>query len=455
MRAATLREALGQHRWYRRLSSQSVLAVLMRGAFSAFLIGIATRFVSFPVNIMMARSLGAENYGIFVFVANWVGIASLFALMGFETGIVRFMAAYRARGEFGLLRGLLIRARTLVFAGSTAAGVIVLSVVLLLGDRIDQPVRWTFLIVCASLPFAGQRVVQTVSLLALRRVTWSQTMGGLVPPLAAAVAMFALYLWRGEGIEAYEAAGIQFGITILLLAIGAWLVHKAAPKETWSAKPVYRTREWLRVSLPLLLVASMRQVLNRTSVILIGVLTGTTEAGIYAIVVNLARFTSFGLQATNTVASPLISELHTTESKRDMQRVFSLSAWSATVTSVAIGVALFVLQGPLLRLFGEEFRVGAMTLAILVAGRIIDAWTGPNGSLLNMTGHQDKNALILGACAVFNLVASIPAIHYWGIEGAAVVTGLAMVLKNAWTWIEVKRSIGLNASIFGALPWRR
>jgi O-antigen/teichoic acid export membrane protein len=352
------------------------------------------------------------------------------------------------------MRGLLIRARTLVFIGNCTASIVVASIVLLLGDRVAEPVRWTFFVICVTMPFAGQRVVQTVTLLALRRFVWSQTMSALIPPVIAAAAILGFYFWRGEGIEAYQAAGIHSVTVVLLLGAGAWLVRKAAPPETWRAKPVYRTREWLRASLPLVLVAGMQQLLNRVSIILIGILAGTTSAGIFMIASGLAQFTSFGLVATNTVASPLFSELYTKGSKTEMQRVVTLASWASSITALGIGALLLVVGGPLLNLFGSEFAGGGTVLTIFVVSLIVDAWTGPNGAWLNMTGHQDRYGVILGVSAVANLVFSVPAIHYWGIEGAAVVTFFATMFKNTWVWFEVKRSLGLNASIFGALPWR-
>jgi len=454
IRSVRLREAFDGNTLLRSLSGEGVRAVLIRGALFSFLIGILARVISFPTNIMITRSLGAENYGIYVFVQNWVGIPALLALLGFETSLIRFMSSYRASGEYGLMRGLLIRARTLVFVANCTAAIAVAVTVMAMGDRLSESVRWTFLVICASMPFMGQRVVQNVALLGLRRFVWSQMTSAVVAPTISALAILAFYLWRGQGIAAYEAAGIHALASIVLLGAGAWLVRRAAPPETWLAKPLYRTREWLRVSLPLVLVAGMQQLLNRVSIILVGMFAGTTAAGVFMIASGLAQFTSFGLVATNTVAAPLFSELHTKGAKADMQRVVSLASWASTLSALGIALLLLGAGGLLLGLFGSEFTGGSTVLSILVVSLVVDAWTGPNGAWLNMSGNQDRYGVILGVSAAMNLLLSIPAIIYWGIEGAAVVTFVATSFKNAWVWIEVKRSLDLNASIFGSLPWR-
>src|SRR5690606_29538809 len=123
----------------------------------------------------------------------------------------------------------------------------------------------------------------------------------------------------------------------------------------------------------------------------------------------------------------------------------SVACWAATLASGAIAIAVLVIREPLLGLFGGEFAEGATVMTILIAGRAVDAWTGPNGSLLNMTGHQDSYAVILGVVAALNAVVMYPAVLFWGIEGAGVVTGFSLALKNVLVWGVVKRRMGMNA----------
>ena len=49
--------------------------------------------------------------------------------------------------------------------------------------------------------------------------------------------------------------------------------------------------------------------------------------------------------------------------------------------------ALLLLPGPLLRLFGPGYATGATALAILAAGQLFNAATGPLGQLINMSGR--------------------------------------------------------------------
>ncbi|MEX2446313.1 MAG: oligosaccharide flippase family protein [Dehalococcoidia bacterium] len=452
--AARVRRAVTGHALYRQVSGHGTISVLLRGAAVAFTIGVLTRFISFPVNVVLARAMGVAEFGIFGYVATWAYLLGLVALLGFDSALKRFVAVYHATGETGLLRGVLRRAYEVTLAAAVVviAGLVV--TILVFGDQMGRSLTLTLLVAAAALPLEVMHSLQTASLVAMKKVASSQTLSNLMPSVLVGLAAGVLYFARDEPVRAYEVYLLGALATGCLLLVGRRFVRSALPEAARAARPVYRTREWVRVSLPMLLVDGIREVMNRSDVILIGLLVGTTPAGIYIVALNLARFTSYGLQATTTASLPLIAELHATGNRRDLQRMFATACWAATATSTALAIAIVAARGPLLGLFGEEFAAGSTVMAILIGGRVLDAWSGPNGSLLNMTGNQDVYAAILGITAVVNVALTYPAVLQWGIEGAAVVTGLSLALKNVAVWVVVKRRMGLNASIFGGLPLR-
>jgi len=449
-----VRRAFNPRALYEYLTGAGAMNVLIRGAALSFLIGVATRFVSFPVNIVLARSMGAEEFGVYSYVGTWGFLLMLLGLLGFDSALKRFVAAYRATGSMDLLGGVIRRAHELVLISSIALGLLLMLTTLWFQDELGRSLTLTLLVAAIALPFDAVHQLQMAALVSLKRFATSQTLGYLVPPVLIGAAAGGLYLARGTVVRSYEVYALGLVATFVMLAVGAFLLKRALPEAVASSQRVFRTREWLRVSVPMLMVDGIRELMNRSDIILIGILMGTTPAGIYLIALNIARFTSYGLQATTTAALPVIAELHTLGKHEELQRVFSVACWASTLATGAVAVVVLVLREPLLQVFGAEFAAGATVLAILIVGRFLDSWTGPNGSLLNMTGHQDVYAVILGVTAGMNAVLTVPAILQWGIEGAAVVTGLSLAVKNVLVWVVVKRQMGINASIFGPLPLR-
>ena len=96
---------------------------LARGAASAFVINVLTTGLAFVTQILLARFLGPAGYGIYAYVIAWTTVLALCATLGFETGMLRFVAAYRARQQWSLLRGILRYAlRRVSLAGLVIGG---------------------------------------------------------------------------------------------------------------------------------------------------------------------------------------------------------------------------------------------------------------------------------------------------------------------------------------------
>jgi O-antigen/teichoic acid export membrane protein len=435
------------------LKGQGLGAVLLRGGGGALVVTLAGTAVNLGCHVLLARWLGEKSYGVYAYWLTWVSILALLSRLGLETALVRFLAGYRVQKEWSLSRGLLRRADQLCLLAAVIAGGLGAGVLAMLAPRLEREMLvagWTAALVVPVLALLGLR---KGALQGLSRVIRGQVPDALLRPLLLAVAVAAAWALGGA-----RSAVLAMGLTIaawsgaLLLA---WLwQHQALGEEgATGAEPSYRTRWWLRVSLPLLLVSGMRQLLNQTDVLLVGMLLGPTEAGVYFVAARMTHLISFGLVAGNAVASPLIAESHTRGEDDRLQRLVTLSSWGATIAAGGLAVALFVLRGPVLSLFGGAFVAGGAVLGILAAGQVVNAVTGPVGQLLNMTGHQDANARILAWITAANLLFSYPAILLLGSVGAAVVTSTLVATKNLWTWVVVRQELGINSSIL-PLPVR-
>jgi O-antigen/teichoic acid export membrane protein len=275
------------------------------------------------------------------------------------------------------------------------------------------------------------------------------------PPLIVAMTVLTVWLggrlgWVPAGDYCAPMAMVgDVAATGLSVLLAGALLRRVV--EAWGGSlrgaTVQERRSWLRVSLPLLLVAGMRRLLNQTDILLVGALVGTTAAGVYAAASRLSRLITFGHNAGNQIAAPMISELHQQGDHRRLQRLVTLASWGSTLAAGACAAVLVFGGNLLLGLFDPSFRSGYWILLVLAIGQVVNAVTGPVGYLLNMTGHQDVNARILAWVTGLNVVFNLPAILLFGPLGAAIVTSALNGLKNGWTWWVVRRELGINSSV--------
>jgi O-antigen/teichoic acid export membrane protein len=437
--------------WLQRLAADTVLHQFLRGTSTAFFIGVAGRFVSFPITISLARILGTENFGRYIYVTNWLGILLVLGTLGFNTSLLRFVPAYHAQEEWGLLRGFLRRAPQIVLFLTLTLSAALATFVLTRGD-LDKGLALTFLAGCLVLPLQGQAMLREAWLRAINRLALSEGLGQVARPAFHALAVLGLFLVLRRTISSQTAMLLRATVDLTALVFTGWVLNRAMTPRIRSAQPLYRTREWIRVSFPLSLVSGMLLLMSNIDVIIVGTMLGPSAAGVYAVAANLARFTTFGLVASDTAAQPMIAALHSRGDRDGLRRLVAALVWISALLAAVTGLALLVLHRPLLGLFGGDFVGGAAVMMILTAGRVLNALTGPSGSLLAMTSHQDTNALILAASVVVNVAATIAGTALLGMTGAALGATTTLTLMTLWTWIEVRRRLGINASVFARPP---
>lgn len=435
--------------WMAAARGPGLAAVLGRGAAGTLVVAGAGSLLLVATQGVLARLLGVEGYGRYAYALTVAQLLAVPAVLGLDTAAVRFAAAFRVEERWGLLRGFLRFADLAALGFGAAIGAVAALAVWALAGRLDPGLAATLGVGCFALPPMALVAVRCGVLQGLRRVVLARLPDHLVRPLAVA-GLSALVWALAGGLSAPRAMAIYLLASLLAAGVAGLLIARQLPPAAAATEREVRPREWLRVSAPLFLVSEMRFLLHQTDVLLVGALVGTAEAGIYAVAARISRLISFGLTASNSIAAPLISELHTRDDRPGLQRVVTLSSWAATLASLAFAAVLVLGGGWILGAFGAEFRTGLAVLAVLSLGQLVNAATGPVGYLLNMTGHQDANARILGWITAANAALAYPAILAWGPLGAALVTSSLVAVKNLWTWWAVRRLLGVNSSVFAA-----
>ncbi len=427
--------------------SPSIGVTILRGSGSALLVnglGVATAFCA---HFVLARAMGAAEYGIFAVTMSIVSVCVLVPKLGLDLTLVRFVAQYRVQHQWSHLRGIIRFAYFVTTVLGLLVSLTIATSVVVIGSRVSAGLSNTLLIATAFLPLLAVAWVSQGGLRGLKRIAQCQVPTAILRPWLLAGAVAAVCF--GFGISCSAAITMSVNVLAMLVAVvlGAVWLQRAMPVESRQAVPLYETRNWLRTSVPMFLITAMRVLITQIDIILVGLILGPMPAGVYGVASRAARLVTFGMLAGNAIAGPVISELHFQDRRHDLQRATVMACWIATSVALLIAVLLFAARSPLLGLFGPEFRTGAVVLVILGAGQVVNACTGPVGTLLNMTGHQSANARILAVITVLNLTCTYPAILYWGIEGAAVVTSALIALKNIWTWVVVRQHLGINSSV--------
>lgn len=427
----------------RRMADSS----LLRRISGAFFVNIAGIAIAFALQVLLARMLGVESFGHYVYALTWITLCVLFGKFGLDVAALRFIPEYEVGGSWSLLRGFILRSKQAVLIVTSVIVLLVVMAVMILDAHIDVELRTVFIFAALLLPLNAYLIVLGSHLQGFNHVAAAQAPQVIVRPLLLAVALVITAMvipMHGAGDVA-----MQLNVVTTLMAIGVmtYLCRAKLPPQVGTAEPEYRTLQWGRVALPLMGITSFTLILNQADVIMIGALLSTTDAGIYSAASRVAMMLTFGITLVNSVAAPMISLLYTQGRTVELQRMLNFVAWGsfAFATPLCLGVIIF--RQEIMQMFGAEFVAGVDVLLILAGARWINAITGTAGYLMSMSGHERQAMRILGVSALLNVLMNLLLIPLFGIAGAASATLVTTVLWSVVMVIYGRKYVGVNPSL--------
>lgn len=434
-------ESLTGHQDFQLVSGSTigVLLVKVLGTLAAFL-----------VQIPLTRILGVGEYGAYIYVWSWIVILTTFLRLGLDNTLIKYIPIYVSGSEWPRLKGVLA-----IALGTPPALMLIFLIVGKFSNITHFIPHGLKIVPCVTLPLLILFPVNQMLQAALRGLK-SVVLPEFIETLAKPVVMLALFLMliKGHVAGADNALMAQLGVVVLAtIFLSTLLVRKLPVGAAQAGTDVKMLKTWAAFSGPMLLLAGLSIIISRTDIVMLGMLGGPADAGVYAIASRMAEFTTFGLLASNSIMAPLIAELYHAEGQRErLQSILRMSAWFIFLFTSIACILLLALGPFLLPLFGPDFKAAYTPMAILLCGQLINALAGPVGFLMTMTGHQNEVTKVIGIAAVLNIIGNGLAIPVFGTVGAALVTSACILFWNLVLLARVRRTLHLNPTILRVKP---
>jgi len=381
--------------------------------------------------IYLTRELGAEALGTYALGLTIIGSLGIFNAFGLSRSATRFVSAYRATGQYELLRGLLVRCVLML----VLTNLLFVPILLLVGPAIavriyHVPALSGYLWIFAVLMCFGTFNTFFARVLAgykeVARSTVLTTFLG-TPMMMLATVVFVALGWGLRGYLIAQAAAD--GVVFVLLIATVW---KLTPQRTRShAGPLPRLeRRVISFSTTVLAMEFLGFLILHTDKIFLGFYLDPRQVGIYALAAGMAALVPIVLQSVNQIFSPIISDLHAREEYQMLGRMFqTLTKWIFGLT-FPLAATMIVFARPLMRIFGPEFEAGWPVLVVGTLGQLINCAVGSAGSLLLMSGNEKHLLKIQAVTAAVMIALDLTLIHPFGILGAAIAAATTNVLVN-------------------------
>jgi O-antigen/teichoic acid export membrane protein len=422
------------------------LGTVMRGAGLALVIRVLAGVVGYITAVLLARWMGPSEYGYYIFATTAMTLLVYPTTLGLPGAAVRFAAQYRAAKDWPHLIGLLRTSAFLAFGCGAAVAAAGISAVLYFKTDVNAGYVGPIVMAFVGLPVVALSIVRSE---AIRGLGWLGLAWG--PPQLGQPLLLLLVAVAMMFIVLRLSASIVVGASILaylamLIAQSRALRARLGTKS--SIAPKVNVRQWLGVALSFIWISIAGIAFAQTGIILVGIFLTPIDVAIYSAATATSELVTFPLQATNAIGAPKIAALHAEERYDDLQSLVNdVIRWTFW-PSLAIVVIFIAFGSLILRMFGPGFERGHSVLLILALGQLVNAFTGPVGNLLNMTGHQADTARVLGSCALVGTMLGLVLTRLWGTEGTAIAFSGGTMLWNAWLWVLVVHKLKIHPSLF-------
>jgi len=347
--------------------------------------------LAYLLQIVLARALGASDYGTFSFAWSLVTIGGFLATLGFGQIAVRFLAQYQQAGQHGLARGFLRAGLTATFLGSlTMAGMaIILSPVIEAGY--GYLCRTVLGIGLIALPFfALTDLMEGVA----RSQGW--TIRALVPPYlvrqGAIIVLVVLATIAGGGsMNAETAMFAALSATVTAMLVQAGLLVNDVDRIFPPADPVSDMPGWRAAAIPTLLSDLALLARQNVDLIVLGLLAPAASVGLYFAATRLASLLGLIDFAVGAAFGHRFARVH--DANRDPRALAPVYVEARRLTflpGLAAALVLIALAPFILRLFGPDFEAAVLPTRILLLAGALKLALGPAEDMLNMAGQPES-----------------------------------------------------------------
>jgi O-antigen/teichoic acid export membrane protein len=258
-----------------------------------------------------------------------------------------------------------------------------------------------------------------------------------------------IWMLRGDAAEpSMVMAATVLGLMLALL-FATRTMEREQPQVLKNTKPQYDARAWRQATLPMFIVTAVEALFDKTGVLMLGLAGTSQEAGIFALVFNMALLVVLPRTAVDTIFAPTIARLYAEERHAEVQSMIVRASSLSLAGAVCVVVVLAVIADPVLGWFGSDFAAGRGPLAILLIGQLFAAAGGSQLSVLAMTGNETDAARILVLSALTNAVLCAALVSLFGLIGAAIATALALVVWNVLMALDIRRKLRLWPGVVG------
>lgn len=405
---------------------------------------MASKVLLFFYTLFLARVLDPSGLGIYYLGLTIVKTLAIVVTMGFGAGIVRHIAIYHAEGDLSKMKGTVFFALRIIFFSSLALVLFfqltgyAIAASLFHKPELAKPLKMMTL----SIPFEVAMGLFLAALRGVKQMKYVVLVEYISWTLLQFSMAFIVVVFMGGGLYGITVSYVISSCLVALLAF--YCANKHLPLLNRKIKGTHEALRLIKFSIPMVFTSLLGQLMTSIDMFVLARFVSASDLGCYSVAVRLLNMAKVIFNNFQLVFQPYVAELH---AKKDVERVAwllkTLTHWSVLL-SMPVFLSLILFPELFIRLFNKELIDGAASLSILAGAYLISTVSNMPSVVIFMSGRSDitlKNNLVI---LIISMGLNYILISRYGMTGAAVASGLALVLLSLIRIREVSKLMGIH-----------
>jgi len=190
-------------------------------------------------------------------------------------------------------------------------------------------------------------------------------------------------------------------------------------------------KDLLSFSWPLALSTNLILLMNNFDLLMIGYFLSSESAGYYKTIQPLGMLVLLPLTSFTFLYLPIVTRYFEKGDIDFLDQVFTATTKWISLIAFPIVLVLILFPESVIRLFFRpEYIPAATALGVYALGMFSRVFVGPNGAMIKAINQTRVDLISAVIGAMTNIVLNIVLIPRFGIEGAALATGLGFLMYN-------------------------
>jgi len=414
------------------------LRKIAKGAGVSFIgafIGMALGYLS---RMIIARWLGASDYGLISLGYAALTIGATLSLVGLPAGIQRFVSFYKGKGDKGRIKGTILGALRISFPLSIIFAIFFFFYADWISIHVFHsheliPVLRIFAIAIPFLVLADNIIHATIGFQDVKYRVYVTDLFQNIFKLVAIVALLAL----GFGVIG-AAWGWALAIILTPFLAFYFLEKKVFPILNTKVKAISIDKELFSFSWPLIFTMVASMMMGWMDTLMLGYFLTASAVGIYNVALPTARLLTAAAKSIGALFIPVASELYARNREQELSGIYKVvTKWTLSLALPGFLLMALFSESIIRILFGAEYIGGATALSILAFAFFLASVLGPANYVLQTYGRTRiiMNGYFIGAGV--NFILNLLLIPLYGINGAAIATGFSFSLVSVIYLVSV------------------